>query len=98
MKTRQQLLDEVTLLAVQKKELERVQEEQKSRILCLGKDLESARAEAALCRENLARALGYIDRINDLERPPATPYVQPVTPAANSGPVIKSPTSAPSRY
>lgn len=54
------------------------------------KDVAAAREEAALVKENLARALGYIDRINDQERPPSQPYVPPASPQSNSGPVMQS--------
>lgn len=57
------------------------------------KDIAAARAEAARANENLARALGYIDRLNDQERPQtiprpaATAYIEETT--QPRGPILR---------
>ena len=90
MATKEELLKRVAELESQHIALVNVRDDQKATLVALRKDLEAARADAALAKENLARALGYIDRINDAERPPQVPYVPPSTPSENRGPVLQS--------
>jgi predicted RNase H-like nuclease (RuvC/YqgF family) len=56
----------------------------------LGKDVESARRETGLLREDLARTLGYIDRVNEDAGPMPPISVTPAQPhLAVRGPQIR---------